>query len=192
MKKVIVAITGASGVVVGVTLIKHLSRIKDVDIHIVTSDAAQIVSDAEDDHDLSYWIRKTIHASKFITHYDSKNIAAPIASGSFQTAGMVIVPCTINTMSKIAHCMTGDLITRAADVCMKERRKLIIGVRETPFHTLHLKMLTTLSEMGAVICPFIPSFYSKPKTIEDLIDQYCGRIIDQLGIENDLAHRWGS
>ena len=123
--------------------------------------------------------------------YDHKNIAASLASGSFLTAGMVVVPCTIKTLSGIANSYNENLLVRAADVTLKEKRKLALVVRETPLHKGHLRLLTMAADMGAHILPPVPSFYHMPKTIEDIIDQTIGKIFDFMGIEHNLFNRWG-
>ena len=123
--------------------------------------------------------------------YDHKNVAASLASGSFLTAGMVVVPCTIKTLSGIANSYNENLLVRAADVTLKERRKLVLVVRETPLHKGHLRLMTMAADMGAHILPPVPSFYHMPKTIDDIIDQTIGKIFDFMGIEHDLFRRWG-
>jgi 4-hydroxy-3-polyprenylbenzoate decarboxylase len=123
--------------------------------------------------------------------YGINDVAAPIASGSFITAGMVIVPCSIRTMSEIATGVTSTLLTRAADVCLKERRPLVLMVRETPFHLGHLRTMTALAEMGAVIAPPLPAFYAAPQTLQDLVDQSVGRVLDMFGLAVPGIKRWG-
>ncbi|HET6445636.1 MAG TPA: UbiX family flavin prenyltransferase, partial [candidate division Zixibacteria bacterium] len=123
--------------------------------------------------------------------YDNKDVGAALASGSFLTEGMVVVPCTIKTLSGIANSYTDNLLIRAADVTLKEKRKLVLVVRETPLHKGHLRLMTMAADMGAHILPPVPSFYHQPKTIDDIIDQTIGKIFDYLGIKHDLFRRWG-
>jgi 4-hydroxy-3-polyprenylbenzoate decarboxylase len=123
--------------------------------------------------------------------YKMPDVGAPIASGSFRTRGMLIAPCSVRTMSEIATGVTSSLLTRAADVVLKERRRLVLMVRETPFHLGHIRTMETLTEMGAVICPPLPAFYAQPKTIEDLVDQSVGRALDLFGLDWEATRRWG-
>ena len=182
--KIIVGITGASGIVYGVRLVEVLHERPDAEVHLIVSDAARITLA----HEMGVTAESLIQRADVI--HDVKNIAAPISSGSFQTAGMVIAPCSMNTMGAIAYSQGGNLITRSADVCLKERRPLILVPRETPLHLGHLRAMVALAEMGAVILPPLPAFYHKPKTIEDLIDHTVGKILDQLGLEHSLFRRW--
>ncbi len=172
--KYIVALTGASGQVLGVKLIEKLAE-HGAEVHTIVSRAAALTLELETDYDLDYV--KSI-SSKF---YSEEDISAPPASGSFKVNGMAIVPCSIKTASSIAYGITSNLITRAADVTLKERRRLVLAVREAPLHVGHLKMLANLSEMGAIVFPPVVSFYHKPKSLDDLVDFIVSRIAELLG-----------
>jgi 4-hydroxy-3-polyprenylbenzoate decarboxylase len=184
-KRLIVGISGASGVIYGVELLRLLAD-QDVQTHLVLSESGKRNIEIETRHKVA-----DIEGMADYT-YDVKDVAAPVASGSFLTDGMVVVPCTIKTLSGIANSFADNLLLRAADVTLKEKRKLVLVVRETPLHKGHLRLMTMAAEMGAHILPPIPSFYHKPKTIEDIIHQTIGRIFDYLGIEHTLFRRWGS
>ena len=183
MKRIIVGITGATGVIYGIRLLKVL-REMPVETHAVISDAAKeniiIETDytVEDVQKLAYKV------------YDMKNMAAAISSGSFKTYGMVIAPCTVKTLSGIAHSYNDNLLIRAADVVLKERRKLILVVRETPLHKGHLELMSRVADIGGIILPPVPAFYHSPRTIDDLLDQTLGKILDLLDIDNSLFTRW--
>jgi len=179
----VVALTGASGQIVGIRLIEKLIEL-GAEVYAVASAAAKITLKMETDYDEGY-VREI--ATKY---YDEDEIAAPFASGSFRHDGMAIVPCSIKTASSIAYGIADNLITRAADVTLKERRRLVLAVREAPLHAGHLRTLTTLSEMGAVIFPPVLSFYTKPKNLDDMVDHTVSRIIELLGVEVDYK-RWG-
>ena len=183
-KRIIIGIAGASGVTYGVRM---LSLLKDMDYetHLILSEAGKLNIKIETDYK-----PEDVAAMADYTH-DHKNVAASLASGSFITEGMVVVPCTIKTLSGIANCYTTNLLVRAADVCLKEKRKLVLMVRETPLHKGHLRLMTLAADMGAHILPPVPSFYHQPKTIEDIIDQTIGKIFDFMGIEHNLFMRWG-
>ncbi len=182
-QRLIVGITGASGVIYGVRLLEVL-RTLGVEVHLVVSKAAEMT--------LSYETDKRAKDLDALVHerHAIGNMGASISSGSFKTAGMVIAPCSVKSMSEIATGVTTTLITRAADVVLKERRKLVLMVRETPFHTGHLRTMTALSEMGAVIAPPLPAFYAKPQTLGDLIDHSVGRVLDQFGLDMPDMRRW--
>jgi 4-hydroxy-3-polyprenylbenzoate decarboxylase len=184
-KRLVVAICGASGVTYGIRL---LTLLKDTEyeIHLVLSEAAKLNIEIETDCKLT----EVEALADFI--YDQNDMAASLASGSFLTEGMVVIPCTIKTLSGIANSYTDNLLVRAADVTLKEKRKLVLVVRETPLHVGHLRLMTLSAEMGAHILPPVPSFYHQPKTIQDIIDHTIGKIFDYLGIENQLFKRWGS
>lgn len=179
----VVALTGASGQILGIRLIEKLIEL-GAEVYAVASAAAKITLKIETDYDEGY-VREI--ATKY---YDEDEIAAPFASGSFRHDGMAIVPCSIKTASSIAYGIADNLITRAADVTLKEKRKLVLAVREAPLHTGHLRTLTTLSEIGAVIYPPVLSFYTKPKNLDDMVDHTVSRIIELLGVEVDYK-RWG-
>lgn len=182
-KQLIVAITGASGAIYGIKLLQELKSL-NIESHLVISKSAGLTIKSETDYKVSDIIKLADH------HYNVENIGACVASGSFKTLGMVVLPCSMKTMSEICTGVTSNLISRAADVVLKDRRKLILGVRETPFHLGHLETMCNLTKMGAIIAPPLPSFYINPKSIDDLIYHYLGRVLDLLDIENDLAVRW--
>lgn len=184
-RRILVAITGASGSVYGVRLLELMRPLPDVETHLILSKAGRVTLAAECDRsaDEVEALADAVHAPA--------NIAAPPSSGSFRVAAMLIAPCSIRTASNIAAGNTGDLISRAADVMLKERRLLVVCIRETPLHTGHLETLAQLSRLGAVIFPPVPSFYSRPKEVEDLVNQTCMRMLDQIGVEVDIAPRWG-
>ncbi len=184
-QKLIIGITGASGIVYGVRMLQVLQA-TPIETHLVMSKSAELTLGYEMDIKLSevQSLADEVHSAK--------NIGASISSGSFPTMGMVIAPCSIRSMSEIASGITSTLLTRAADVVLKERRKLVLMVRETPLHTGHLRTMTALSEMGAIIAPPLPAFYNKPETIDDLVDHSVGRVLDLFGIETDIVKRWGA
>jgi 4-hydroxy-3-polyprenylbenzoate decarboxylase len=182
--RIIVGISGASGAIYGVRLLEALAKLP-VETHLVISKAAEQTLAHETD-----WKIKEVKALAH-ANYPPADIGAAIASGSFQTMGMVIAPCSVRSMAEIATGVTSTLLTRAADVVLKERRRLVLMVRETPLHTGHLKNLTALSEMGAIIAPPVPAFYAKPKTVGDIVDHSVGRVLDLFGFESDLVRRWG-
>ena len=183
-RRIIVGVTGASGVVYAKRCLETL-KAAGVETHLVVSKAAEMT--------LAYELGlKAADLEPLASiRYSPADIGAAIASGSFQTAGMIIVPCSIRTMSEIATGVTSGLISRAADVVLKERRRLVLMVRETPFHLGHLRTMTALAEMGAVIAPPLPSFYIEPKSVDDLIDQSVGRALDLFDIDSPLTRRWG-
>ena len=183
-KRLVVGISGASGVTYGVRLLQVLKD-TDYETHLIISKSGELNIEIETDYDPA-----DVKAMADYV-YDHKNMAASLASGSFLTAGMVVVPCTIKTLSGIANSYNENLLVRAADVTLKEKRKLALVVRETPLHKGHLRLMTMAADMGAHILPPVPSFYHMPKTIEDIIDQTIGKIFDFLGIEHDLFRRWG-
>ncbi len=182
-RRLIVGISGASGVIYGVRLLEIL-RDTGIETHLVMSPAAEITLAHETRLKLAQ-----VHALAAQVHA-ARDIAAPIASGSFRTLGMIVAPCSVRSMSEIATGVTSGLLTRAADVVLKERKPLVLMVRETPLHTGHLRSLTQLSEMGAIIAPPVPAFYAKPETLEQMVDHTLGRVLDLFGIETDLVRRW--
>ena len=184
-KRLVVGISGASGVTYGVRLLQVLKD-TDYETHLIISKSGELNIEIETDYDPA-----DVKAMADYV-YDHKNMAASLASGSFLTAGMVVVPCTIKTLSGIANSYNENLLVRAADVTLKEKRKLALVVRETPLHKGHLRLMTMAADMGAHILPPVPSFYHMPKTIEDIIDQTIGKIFDFMGIEHDLFRRWGN
>ena len=183
-KRIVVGISGASGVTYGVRLLSVLKE-TDYETHLIISKSGELNIEIETDYDPA-----DVKAMADYV-YDHKNVAASLASGSFLTEGMVVVPCTIKTLSGIANSYNENLLVRAADVTLKERRRLVLVVRETPLHKGHLRLMTMAADMGAHILPPVPSFYHMPKTIDDIIDQTIGKIFDFMGIEHDLFRRWG-
>lgn len=184
-RRVLVAITGASGSIYGVRLLELLRPLADVETHLIFSKAGRVTlaAECEQSADAVEALADAVHAPA--------NIAAPPSSGSFRMHAMFIAPCSIRTASNIATGNTGDLVSRAADVMLKERRRLVICIRETPLHTGHLETLTQLSRLGAVIFPPVPGFYSRPAKVDDIVDQTCMRMLDQVGMEVDVGGRWG-
>jgi flavin prenyltransferase len=184
MPRLVVGISGASGVIYGARLLELL-RPLPVETHLVISRAAEVTLALETDLKPA-----AVRARADVVHAIG-DLAAPISSGSFRTIGMVVVPCSIRSMAEIASGATTTLLTRAADVALKERRRLVLVVRETPLHTGHLRTMTALSEMGAVIAPPVPAFYAKPATIGEIIDQTLGRVLDLFGLDTGTVRRWG-
>ncbi|WP_312454105.1 UbiX family flavin prenyltransferase [Pseudescherichia sp.] len=186
MKRLIIGISGASGAIYGVRLLQVLRDVAEVETHLVMSNAARQTLALETDLSL-----RDVQALADVVH-DSRDIAASISSGSFKTAGMVILPCSIKTLSGIVHSYTDSLLTRAADVVLKERRPLVLCVRETPLHLGHLRLMTQAAELGAAIMPPVPAFYHRPQTLDDIINQTVNRVIDQFDITlpEDLFTRW--
>ena len=182
--RIVIGIAGASGVIYGVKILSLLKDRNDVETHLIISEAGKINIEIETD----YKADEVAAMADFV--YDNKNVGAALASGSFLTRGMVVVPCTVKTLSGIANCYTANLLVRAADVTLKEKRKLVLMVRETPLHKGHLRLMSMAADMGAHILPPVPSFYHEPKTIDDIIDQTIGKIFDYLEIEHDLFKRW--
>ena len=183
-KRLIVGISGASGIVYGVRVLETLKG-GDVETHLVMSRSAEIT--------LAYEMGikvAEVHALADVVH-PIQDIGASIASGSFKTEGMIVAPCSIKSMSEIAAGTTGTLLTRAADVVLKERRRLVLLVRETPLHMGHLRTMANVSEMGAVVMPPVPAFYHKPKTIDDIVNQTIGRALDLFGLDLGIVKRWG-
>ena len=182
--RIIIGITGASGAFYGMRTLSLL-RDKGFETHLVLSKAGKKVLELETDCTARDVEAMASHA------YDADDLGAPIASGSFLTDGMIIAPCTMKTLSAVANSYASNLVERAADVALKEKRKLVLVVRETPLHKGHLRLMTLAADIGACILPPIPAFYHKPATIDDIIDQTVGKIFDHLGIEHDLFKRWG-
>ncbi|MFS2017054.1 UbiX family flavin prenyltransferase [Massilia sp. CT11-108] len=184
-RRIVVAITGATGAIYGVQLLRRLAAVPGVETHLVISDAATLTL-----HQEVGLQRRDVEALAHVVHRN-REIGASIASGSFQTAGMVIAPCSMKTLAAVAHGLSDNLIARAADVVLKERRRLILMVRETPFNLAHLRNMTTVTEMGGIVFPPLPSFYHRPATIAEMVDHTVARVMDLLGVTNDLAPRWG-
>ena len=186
MKRLIIGISGASGVIYGVRMLEVLRGVPDIETHLIMSNAARQTLALETDLQL-----RDVQSLADVVH-DARDIAASISSGSFKTAGMVILPCSMKTLSGIVRSYTDNLLTRAADVVLKERRRLVLCVRETPLHLGHLRMMTTAAELGAIVMPPVPAFYHRPQTLQDIVDQTVNRVIDQFDIEisQDLFTRW--
>lgn len=186
MKRLIVGISGASGAIYGVRLLEILQQVPDVESHLVISQAGRQTLSLETDYSL-----RDVQAMADVVH-DSRDIAASISSGSFKTLGMAVLPCSIKTLSGIVNSYTDGLLTRAADVVLKERRPLVLAVRETPLHLGHLRLMTAAAEMGAIIMPPVPAFYHRPESVGEIVDQTVNRILDQFDIElpRDLFTRW--
>lgn len=186
MKRLIVGISGASGAIYGVRLLQVLRDVDGVETHLIMSAAARQTLALETGLSV-----RDVQALADVVH-DARDIAASISSGSFKTAGMVILPCSIKTLSGIVHSYTDGLLTRAADVVLKERRKLVLCVRETPLHLGHLRLMTQAAEIGALIMPPVPAFYHQPQTLDDIINQTVNRVLDQFDIDlpQDLFTRW--
>jgi len=182
--RLIVGISGASGVVYGARLLALLQSMP-VETHLVISRSAEVTLALETDLKPA-----DLRARADVVHAIG-DMAAPISSGSFQTLGMIIAPCSIRSMAEIATGVTTTLLTRAADVVLKERRRLVLAVRETPLHAGHLRTMTALAEMGAVIAPPVPAFYAKPQTLDEMIDHSLGRMLDLFGLDSGTVRRWG-
>jgi len=184
MKKIVVGISGATGSIYAVRLMEALKRTKGVETHLILSSWAEENIRLE----TSYNVEQIMRLADRV--HDFKNLGAPVASGSFLADGMVIVPCSMKTLSSVAHGYADNLIVRAADVMLKERRRLVVVVRETPLNSIHLENMLKLSNAGAIITPPMPAFYNHPKSLEDIIRHHTGRTLDLLGIENMLTKRW--
>lgn len=182
--RIIVGISGASGAIYGVRMLQVL-RDLPVETHLVMSRAAEMTLAYETDFEA-----QDVRALADIVH-SIGDVGAPIASGSFRTLGMVVAPCSVHSMAEIATGVTSNLLTRAADVVLKERRRLVLMLRETPLHTGHLRNLTALSEMGAIVAPPVPAFYAQPKSVEDIVDHSVGRVLDLFGFDTGTVRRWG-
>ncbi|HZS64885.1 MAG TPA: UbiX family flavin prenyltransferase [Xanthobacteraceae bacterium] len=182
-KRLIVGISGASGVIYGVRMLQVL-RAAGIETHLVMSKSAELTLVYETDF-------KSKDVRALASHFHAaSDIGAAISSGSFPTMGMVIVPCSVRSMSEIAAGVTSTLMSRAADVVLKERRRLVLAFRETPVHAGHLKTMMALTEMGAIVAPIVPAFYNRPETLDDIINHTVGRLLDLFGIETKLVKRW--
>ncbi len=181
--RIIVGISGASGIIYGIRMLEVL-RSAGVETHLVISKAAEMTLAYETD------IKAKDLRDMADVFHPQTDIGASISSGSFPTMGMVIAPCSIRTMSEIATGITGSLMSRAADVVLKERRRLVLAIRETPLHTGHLRTMLQLSEMGAIIAPVMPAFYNRPQSLDDIVNHSVGRMLDLFGIEADFVKRW--
>jgi 4-hydroxy-3-polyprenylbenzoate decarboxylase len=182
-RRLVVGISGASGVVYGIRALELLKK-TDIETHLVMSKSAEMTLVYE-----TSLKPKDLRSLATVVHPNA-DIGASISSGSFATMGMLVVPCSIKTMSEIATGVTSTLLSRAADVVLKERRRLVLALRETPLHGGHLRTLTTLSDIGAIVAPIVPAFYNKPKTIDDIINHTVGRLLDLFGIDTKLVKRW--
>ena len=182
--RLIIGISGSSGIIYGIRLLQVLQNMP-VETHLVLSKAAQLTCTYE----------STLSASELKAladvSYSYQDIAAPIASGSFKTIGMIIAPCSMKTLGEVAHSIAGTLLTRAADVVLKERRRLVLMPRESPLHLGHLHNMVAVTQMGGIICPPVPAFYQQPQTIDDLINDSVGRVLDLFDLESGLVRRWG-
>jgi 4-hydroxy-3-polyprenylbenzoate decarboxylase len=182
--RIIVGISGSTGAIYGIRLLEVLAGIEEVETHLVASDAARLTIGFETDRDPD-----TVLGLADVA-YDNRNIGAAIASGTFITDGMIIAPCSVRTLAAVANSLNDNLLTRAADVCLKERRKLVMLVRETPLHAGHLRLMLQATEAGAVILPPAPAFYHLPKTVQDVVDHTIGKALDQFGVDAGLFPRW--
>jgi 4-hydroxy-3-polyprenylbenzoate decarboxylase len=182
--RLIVAITGASGAIYGIRLLEALREVPKAEIHLVISNGGKLNISLETD-----WELKDVEALSHEVHSD-QNLAATIASGSFRTNGMIVAPCSMKTLSGIVTSYADTLVVRAADVILKEQRKLVLMPRETPLHVGHCRLLLQAAEMGAVIAPPMPGFYNDPHTIDDLLNHNIGRVLDLFDIESGLVKRW--
>lgn len=187
-KNIIIGISGASGIIYGIRILEILKKLTKLKTHLIISNAAKKTIIIES----NYSINEVKKLADF--NYNIKDITASIASGSFKTLGMIIIPCSIKTLSGVVHSYADNLLIRAADVVLKEKRKLVLCVRDTPFHLNHLRMMASAAELGAIIMPPIPAFYFNPKSIKQIIDQSVNRILDQMNIDLsiDLFKRWKS
>ena len=183
-RRLVIAITGASGAVYGVRLLQMVREIGGIETHLMVSEAGVLNLHHELEMD-----RKAVGALADVVH-NVRDVGASIASGSFQSDGMIVAPCSMKTLASIAHGMSDNLITRAADVVLKERRRLVLMVRETPFNLAHLRNMTAVTEMGGIIFPPLPGFYQKPASIAEMIDHTVGRVLDMFDIEHQMAPRW--
>jgi 4-hydroxy-3-polyprenylbenzoate decarboxylase len=180
----VIAITGASGAIYGIRALEILRERPEVETHLVISDSGRATITQE--------TRRSLAEVRSLADVDHpiRELGASIASGSFRTDGMLVAPCSIRTLSAIANCATGDLVSRAADVVLKERRRLVLLVRETPLHAGHLRLMLQATENGAIVMPPVPAFYAEPASIEELVDHTVGRALDLLGIDTELVNRW--
>jgi 4-hydroxy-3-polyprenylbenzoate decarboxylase len=181
--RLIVGISGASGVIYGVRLLQALKPLS-VETHLVMTRTAEVTLAHETKMKVTD-VRRLADVA-----YPIGDLAAAISSGSFQTMGMIVAPCSMRSLGEIAHGISSNLLTRAADVVLKERRRLVLVARETPLHTIHLRNLVTVSELGAIVAPAMPAFYNKPKTLDDVIDHTVGRLLDLFGLDTGKVKRW--
>jgi 4-hydroxy-3-polyprenylbenzoate decarboxylase len=184
MNRLIVGITGASGVIYGIRTLEMLKSLGTVESHLIMSPSAARTIVEETDYTAEY-VRSLAHEV-----HSFKDIGASVASGSFKTEGMLVAPCSIKTLSGIANCYADELIVRAADVCLKERRRVVLMLRETPLHAGHIALMDQATRSGAIIMPPVPAFYHRPKTLDDMVTQTVGRALDLFGIETHSVKRW--
>jgi 4-hydroxy-3-polyprenylbenzoate decarboxylase len=183
-KRLVVGLSGASGAILGLRLLEVLAQTDEVETHLIVSPAARITISDETGRSV-----KDVEALADVV-YQSQDVGAPIASGSFHTDGMVIIPCSIKTLSAVANCYASDLLSRAADVTLKEGRPLLLVVRETPLHVGHLRLMAQAAEMGAIIFPPVPAFYARLSSIDEMVDNTVGRVLARLGVDNNLYMQW--
>ena len=183
-RRIIVAISGASGAVYGARLLQVLRGLPGIETHLVVSDAGW--------RNLQHELGMDRPAAQALAHqvHDVNNVGAAIASGSFQCHAMVVAPCSMRTLAAIAHGLADNLLTRAADVMLKERRRLVLMVRETPLHLSHLRNMVAVTEMGGIVCPPLPAFYLRPQTVEDVVNHSVARVLDLIDVDHQLAPRW--
>lgn len=184
MKRLIIGLSGASGAIYGIRALQALKEIAEIETHLVMSPSAKRTILEETD-----WSVEAVEALADVVH-PHRDIGASIASGSFRTAGMLVAPCSIKSLSGIVHSYNDNLLTRAADVCLKERRPLVLLVRETPLHLGHLELMAQASRYGAVILPPVPAFYNRPQSIDDIVNHTVGKALDQFDIPHRLLKRW--
>lgn len=184
MKRLIVAMTGASGAIYGIRALEILRDVADIETHLILSPSAVRTIVEETDH-----TAEQVH-SLADQIYNHKDIGAAVSSGSFRTEGMLVAPCSVKTLSGIANCYSDELIVRAADVCLKERRRVVLMLRETPLHAGHIALMAQATRNGAIVMPPVPGFYHRPKTIDDIVTQSVGRALDLFGIDAHLVKRW--
>ena len=184
-RRLIVAITGATGAVYGVRLLELLRATAGIETHLIVTPAGWMNVDQELQRS-----RNEVEALASVVH-GVRDVGASLASGSFQTDGMIVAPCSMKTLAAVAHGLSDNLVTRAADVVLKERRRLVLLARETPLNLGHLRNMTAVTEMGGIVFPPLPAFYHRPQGIDDLIDHTCARVLDLFGVEHRLAPRWG-
>jgi 4-hydroxy-3-polyprenylbenzoate decarboxylase len=183
-KRLIIAITGATGAIYGVRLLQVLRELRGIETHLMVSDAG--VLNLHQELDMN---RKEVEALAHVVH-NVRDVGASIASGSFQSEGMIIAPCSMKTLAAVAHGLSDTLITRAADVVLKERRRLVLMVRETPLNLAHLRNMTAVTEMGGIVFPPLPGFYHRPQTIAEMVDHTVGRVLDLFSVPHTLTPRW--
>lgn len=183
-RRIVIGISGASGAIYGIRLLEVLAGVPEVETHLVITPAAEINIEHETNESAARVKRLATVC------YDTNDLAAPISSGSFRADGMVVAPCSINSLAAIATSQSTNLLQRAADVTLKERRRLVLLVRETPLHLGHLRAMVAVTEMGAIVMPPVPAFYARPRTLDDMVNQTIGRVLDLLDLPNELVRRW--